>query len=1052
MQVDLRRTVAALIAVAVLGAPALGATSAHAVVELPEIAQASASGPVFVDAMKQASPWSAQGRLRVDPLGNVASLGSGQTAVSIVYAPGANYPAGDYTLSYAGHGTLAVDGATVVSQDDGRMVLRVADHGGLRLRLLATSADDHIRDVRLILPGFEHAATTQPFVPDFVRSLAGADVLHFDTWMRGATYAASAVWPARPTTDRFTQAGADGVAPEYMIALANATGANPWFTLPAGATNYYIYGFAQLVHQQLDPRLHPVFEYGSDAWRTGTPANGWARMAGTNYRLATAPAAAGTAWYVQRSRQAIAIVRDAFGADAGRVIAVGGMPPAPAHIPTRVTANPELAFVASPPQVHVERGANPARVVPPAGKPNYVAPNARPSLVGMLGMPLESIDLAREGTVDWVHFGGGVVDRKMDATERIGALGVVGTATGHPVPSGFSTFSFVRGRGVAHASGGLWVGGVGNGFTLRVPADGVERTLRVYVAAQGAQGVLRARLSDGSASPYASRSLSSTGAPVDGVYSFVYRAAGAGRSLIVDYTVGVAHGSNGRIAMQAATLQRADVRTKALPADVLTFHYNNARTAWDQNEATLTTANVATGGFGLLKTLSVDGVVLAEPLYVSQYNVPNQGVHNLLVVVTENDTVYEFDADTYQIINQRSMGTAQSSSDVGCNDIRPQYGITDTPVIDRSTNTIYLVAATEPTKNTFVHTLHALDIGTLGDQKTPVPITASVNMSNGGQISFNPQNQMTRTSLFEANNAIYVGVGSHCDNDAANIVGWLLKYSKGLQQVAAFPTAEDSTSFLLASIWMTGFASAVDGSGDIYTVTGNGAFDATNKGGRNYGESVVRLGGGLAKVAGFFTPTNWQQLNNNDTDFGSGGIMLLPTQQSAPKALAVAMGKDSKLFLLNRAKLGRLGNALQTIDSPGSGVWGGPAFYSGPNGQFVYYQTDGDVVRAWQLGQTGGKPSLTQATSGNSDAGYGGSSPVVSSNGQNPGSAILWLVRREQTLTLEAYDATNLGTLLFSGSAGTWANPQNNGFVTPLVAGGKVYVPATGTVTVFGLP
>ncbi len=866
--------------------------------------------------------------------------------MSVVYAPGANYPAGDYTLSYAGHGTLAVEGATVVSQGDGRMVLRVADHGGLRVRLLATSTGDYIRDVRLVLPGFEHAAATQPFVPAFVRSLAGADVLQFDRWMHGATYAESAVWPARPTTDRFTQAGADGVAPEYMIALANATGANPWFTLPAGATNYYIYGFAQLVHQQLDPRLRPIFEYGSDAWRAGTPANGWARMAGTNYRLATSPAAAGTAWYVQRSQQALAIVRNAFGADAGRVMTVSGMPPAPVRVPGRIAPNPALAFVASPAQVHVERAGNPARVVSPPGKPNYVAPIARPSLAGMLGMPLESVDLAREGTVDWVHFGG-LIDRKGDATERIGALTVVGTVSGRPATSGFSTFSFLRGRGTARANGGLWVTGGGHGFTLRVPADGVERTLRVYVAAQGAQGVLRAHLSDGSATTYTNQSLSSTGAPVDGVYSFVYRAAGAGRSLIVDYTVGAMHAANGRITMQAATLQRADLRAKASPADVLTFHYDNARTAWDQNETTLTTTNVASGGFALQQTLSVDGVVLAEPLYVSQYNVPNRGPsHNLLVVVTENDTVYEFDADTYQIINQRSMGTAQSSSDVGCNDIRPQYGITDTPVIDRSTNTIYLAAATEPSKNVFAQTLHALDIGTLADQKAPVAITATVNMSNGGKISLDPQNQQTRTSLFEANHAIYVGVGSHCDNDASNIVGWLLKYDKNLQQVAVFPTAEDSTSYLLASIWMTGFASAVDGSGDIFTVTGNGAFDATNNGGRNYGESVVRIKPGLAKVAGFFTPTNWQQLNNNDTDFGSGGIMLLPTQQSAPKALAVAMGKDSKLFLLNRAKLGRLGNALQTVDSPGSGVWGGPAFYNGPNGQFVYYQTDGDVIRA----------------------------------------------------------------------------------------------------------
>ncbi len=594
------------------------------------------------------------------------------------------------------------------------------------------------------------------------------------------------------------------------------------------------------------------------------------------------------------------------------------------------------------------------------------------------------------------------------------------------------------------------VTGNGNGFALTAPADTQERILRVYVGAENGAGVMRAHLSDGSAPVYESRALRSIDSVQNGVYTFVYRAAGPGRQIVLDYRLSGA--AQGRVTVQAATLQRTAVHEQSSPSDVLTFHYDNTRSAWNQNETTLTTANVATGGFGLLQTLNVDGVVLAEPLYVAQYPVPTQGVHNLLIVVTENDTVYEFDADTYQIINQRSMGTPQSSGDVGCNDIRPKYGITDTPVIDRSTNTIYLVAATEPSSNNFHHTLHALDIGTLADQKTPVDIAASVKMSNGSTISFDPQNQQTRTSLFEVNHSIYVGAGSHCDNNASNIVGWLLKYNQSLSQVGAFATAEDSSSYLLSSIWMTGFASAVDSANDIYTVTGNGAFDA-NTSGRNYGESVVKLAPALGKVLGYFTPTNWQNLNNGDTDFGSGGVMLLPLQQSKPKKLAVAMGKDSKLFLLNREKLGHLGNAIQTLQSSGNGVWGGPAFYSGPSGQFVYYQTGGDVIRAYELEHNSGqKPQLVQTSSGNSGAGYGGSSPIVSSNGQTPGSAIVWLVRRNSTMNLEAYDATNLATLLFSGAAGSWANPQNNGFVTPLVANGKVYVGSTGTVTVFGLP
>jgi hypothetical protein len=108
-------------------------------------------------------------------------------------------------------------------------------------------------------------------------------------------------------------------------------------------------------------------------------------------------------------------------------------------------------------------------------------------------------------------------------------------------------------------------------------------------------------------------------------------------------------------------------------------------------------------------------------------------------------------------------------------------------------------------------------------------------------------------------------------------------------------------------------------------------------------------------------------------------------------------------------------------------------------------------MHAYQLNTSPtGKPSLTLSSTGSSYAGYGGSTPVVSSNGQVAGTGILWEVERGNgTVTLEAYDASNLANKLFAAQAGTW--PQSNGFVSPLVANGKVYVPAQKTVTVFGL-
>jgi hypothetical protein len=184
--------------------------------------------------------------------------------------------------------------------------------------------------------------------------------------------------------------------------------------------------------------------------------------------------------------------------------------------------------------------------------------------------------------------------------------------------------------------------------------------------------------------------------------------------------------------------------------------------------------------------------------------------------------------------------------------------------------------------------------------------------------------------------------------------------------------------------------------------------------------------------------------------------MLLPAQQGSVPNVAVAQGKASTLYLLNRAQLGheQAGDdgALQHITGTGGGVWGGPAYFNGPTGQFVYYQAGGAPLSAYAVEQgLDDVPKLELTSTGSSYAGYGGSMPLVSSFLQKPGTGIVWLIKRSSPLMLEAYDATDVSRLLFSAAAGTWSNPQGNGFLTPLVADGKVFVPASGTVTVFGL-
>jgi hypothetical protein len=496
------------------------------------------------------------------------------------------------------------------------------------------------------------------------------------------------------------------------------------------------------------------------------------------------------------------------------------------------------------------------------------------------------------------------------------------------------------------------------------------------------------------------------------------------------------------------------------PIDVLKYHYDSQVTGWNQSETDLTPASVASSSFGQLTTLNVDGNVFAEPLLVSKFQMPDGTKHDVLVVATGHNSVYAFDANDYSLLWTVNLGASQATGDVGCGDVQPEYGVSSTPVIVRSgpnAATIYVVAATEPAKLSFHTQLHALDLGTGADVTAPVEIAPSAPLSGGGTIVFDPQNQWNRASLAYAKGSLYIGIGSHCDHSAGDISGWVLRYDpSNLSLQHAFNTVEVKQGYELASVWMTGFAPAIDNKGDVFVVTGNGAF-SQKPAPRDYGESVLKLSGDLTNVKSTFTPANWQQLNNGDTDFGSGGVMLLPTVdgQTAPP-MAVAMGKAAVLYLLDQDKLGALkagdSGALQAlhVGNSGSGIWGGPAYYGSPSGGLVYAQINGDVLRAFSVA-TGAKPALTQVATGTSAAGYGGSLPIVSSNGATSGTAVVWLIHRASTVRLEAYDAVKLGAPLFAANAGSWSGSGGNSFVTPLEANGRVYVPAYKTVTVFGL-
>src|SRR5215831_15386896 len=510
-------------------------------------------------------------------------------------------------------------------------------------------------------------------------------------------------------------------------------------------------------------------------------------------------------------------------------------------------------------------------------------------------------------------------------------------------------------------------------------------------------------------------------------------------------------------------------------AGTFTYHNDNLRTGQNLNETVLTPTNVNPTTFGRLFAYSLDGLSIASPLYVAGVTIPGQGVHNVVYVATEHDSVYAFDADGNSAapLWQRSfLGpnvTTVPADDTGeCCDISPEIGITGTPVIDNSTRTLYVVAKTKEGPNTYVQRLHALDLGT-GVEKFggPVDVQASVpgtgNGSTGGQVAFDPLHQNQRPSLLLNNGVVYIGFGSHGDHQPYH--GWLLGYSAStLQQVMALNVSPNADG---GGIWQANGGPATDAAGNIYIVTGNGAFDG-DSGGQDFGDSFLRIAPN-GTVADYFTPWNHGALNANDFDLGAAGPLLLPDQPGPHPHLMVSAGKNGTVYLVDRDAMGHYSattNDNQIVQSlvelfsfgtPEPGNYSAAVYFNGT----VYFGPIADNIQAFPIAN--GLLSTTALTRSADVFKYPGATMAISAAGSTNG--VLWAIQRNSDCgvelscdtaapgVLKAYDASNLGTLLYSsdqmGSRDMFDFATK--FSVPLVANGKVFVGSMGQLTVYGL-
>jgi len=498
---------------------------------------------------------------------------------------------------------------------------------------------------------------------------------------------------------------------------------------------------------------------------------------------------------------------------------------------------------------------------------------------------------------------------------------------------------------------------------------------------------------------------------------------------------------------------------------VYTHHNDIQRTGQNLKEYALTPAAVSSPVFTQLFSCPVDGYVYAQPLWVANLTVGGAN-HNVVFIATEHDSVYAFDADSPSCLqlwkisflgtNVTTMSWLDTPGNPPTDDVYPEIGITSTPVIDPVTNTIYVEVKTKEFVGSgcsmaspcFVHRLHALDI-TNGAEKFGGPVV----ISDPRFVSFLHFN---RPALLLNNSTVYVAFGSH--GDRCNWQGWLFGYDAAtLAKKFVWPTS-DPSGCNGAAIWDGGGGPASDANGNVYAVTGNGNYDGTI----NFSESTFRLSP-TGALLDWFTPFNANVLDANDVDMGSAGAIILPDSvgSAAHPHLLLATGKVAILYLLDQNNMGKFNattnNDVQEVipvpppnttqlDGGNYAVpayWNGNIYTTGQNFPLSQFHIANGVIATPQF-----------ARSANTFPPRGGV-PAVSSSGTTNG--IVWIIdytawKSGGPLILDAYDATNVGTMLYSSpSSGAGAAGFAVKFTVPTVANGKVYVGGQSTITVFGL-
>jgi hypothetical protein len=519
---------------------------------------------------------------------------------------------------------------------------------------------------------------------------------------------------------------------------------------------------------------------------------------------------------------------------------------------------------------------------------------------------------------------------------------------------------------------------------------------------------------------------------------------------------------------RAPAIAVRQLERRLTPSNVTQFHYDNASDGVNGNETVLTTSNVTSSGFGTLFTTPVDGNVYAQSLYMSGVTITTgagQGTHNVVFVATENDSLYAIDANNGSVLWKDSFlagsylpagavvtpipgqGIAEGSDIAGAT-IGPNVGITGTPVIDPSTNTLYVVSQDMEVyggNQHFVDRLHAINIAN-GAEAMGGPAVIADTTWNGGAFTynsgpsvagtgdggtvdnFNALTELQQSGLTLINGSVYIGFGQ--DGTATPAHGWVLGYNAS--SLALNAVFNDTPNGSGGSISQSGdtLAGEVNPSAntDLYVLSGLGTFDTTLNGSgfpssADFAASFIKLetnsttsgspgpnGWGIG-VVDYFTPHNESTLQSHFISPGPCGAVLLPASAgtTAHPNILIALNSSGEMYVLDRNNMGKFNSSTDSViqeEAGPLGAGGTPVFFN--NTLYVTANSGGTLfanAQAYSF-SSGMLSSSPIATSGGT---FGSPvTPVLSANGTS--NAIFWAVNPGTNRAI-AFNASNLSTL-----------------------------------------